>query len=220
MTPRAPFDPGSRHLPPDLPIFPLQGLLLLPRGRLPLNIFEPRYLAMTEDALRADRLIGMIQPSGPGEPPPVYAIGCAGRIVSFDETEDGRYHLTLCGISRFTVLQEFQTPRGYRRAQVDWSGIKDDFDEDSCPHFDRAGFITLLQAYFGRQGLSANWDAIAETPRRAPADIAGDDLPVRRLRETGAAGSPRPRRPRRHHAQAAGNGGLRRSRRGQGPALT
>src|SRR3954467_14019538 len=99
-----PFYPPFEKLPATLPIFPLPGVLLLPRGRLPLNIFEPRYLAMTEDALAtSDRLIGMIQPTEPeqpGRPPALYLVGCAGRITSFSETENGRYLITLTGICR------------------------------------------------------------------------------------------------------------------------
>ena len=163
MSSRSPFDPGFEDLPQTLPIFPLNGVLLLPRGRLPLNIFEPRYLAMVEDSLRDNRLIGMIQPTGAGEPPPVFSIGCAGRIVSFTETEDGCYLVSLSGICRFTIRQELETLRGYRRAHADWSRFRADLDEEACPGFDRQRFIGLLQAYFARQGLSANWDAIAES---------------------------------------------------------
>ena len=99
--------PGAIALCETLPIFPLAGVLLLPRGQLPLNIFEPRYLAMTRDALAGDRLIGMVQPSDPHQPvsgnPPVYPTGCAGRITSFSETEDGRFLITLTGLCRFRI---------------------------------------------------------------------------------------------------------------------
>src|SRR6188474_2315147 len=102
------------ELPPTLPIFPLTGVLLLPRGRLPLNIFEPRYLAMIQDALKDERLIGMVQPSeaqddnrgGGALNPPVYPVGCAGRITAFTETDDGRNLVTLTGVSRFRIRQE------------------------------------------------------------------------------------------------------------------
>src|SRR5712691_4592654 len=124
--------PGPRAeiaLPQILPIFPLTGVLLLPRGRLPLNIFEPRYLAMTRDALGGERLIGMVQPSDPAEGgpgidnrtnPPVYPVGCAGRITQFSETDDGRYLLTLTGVSRFRILDELPLLSGYRRVVADW----------------------------------------------------------------------------------------------------
>ena len=98
-----------------LPIFPLNGVLLLPRGLLPLNIFEPRYLAMTRDAMERERMIGMIQPSDPSDPgdnPPVYRTGCAGRITSFSETDDGRILITLTGVSRFDVTDELPRSKG------------------------------------------------------------------------------------------------------------
>src|SRR5260221_14163231 len=109
-------------LPEMLPIFPLTGVLLLPRGRLPLNIFEPRYLAMIRDALGGERLIGMVQPSEPqddnrgrgGADPPVYPIGCAGRVMQFSETDDGRFMVTLTGISRFRITDELPLLSGYR----------------------------------------------------------------------------------------------------------
>ena len=112
---------GGAALPAILPIFPLTGVLLLPRGRLPLNIFEPRYLAMTRDALAGERLMGMVQPSDPaasGRNPPVYPTGCAGRITSFSETEDGRFLITLTGISRFRIREELSLLEGYRRVEV------------------------------------------------------------------------------------------------------
>src|SRR5689334_22311049 len=113
-----PFDPPIEKLPATLPVFPLPGVLLLPRGKLPLNIFEPRYLAMTEDALAGNRMIGMIQPCDPtcrSPEPPVYPIGCAGRITTFSETEGGRFVITLTGTCRFEVTRELATTRGYRR---------------------------------------------------------------------------------------------------------
>src|ERR1700756_1699982 len=112
-------------LPSMLPIFPLTGVLLLPRGRLPLNIFEPRYLAMTRDALAGERLIGMVQPSdprAPGDNPPVYPTGCAGRITSFSETDDGRFLITLTGISRFRIREELPLLEGYRRGGAGGGG--------------------------------------------------------------------------------------------------
>src|SRR5438477_4208562 len=107
-------DRDRAALPDTLPIFPLTGVLLLPRGRLPLNIFEPRYLAMTRDALGGERLIGMVQPNEPqddnrgggGMKPPIYPIGCAGRITAFAECDDGRYLITLTGVSRFRIVEE------------------------------------------------------------------------------------------------------------------
>jgi len=162
----SPFDIGYDDLPSTIPVFPLTGVLLLARGRLPLNVFEPRYLAMTADALRTDRLIGMIQPQTTEAgvlAPPVYRTGCAGRIVSFEETEDGRYLITLKGVCRFDVQAELESLRGYRRMQVDWTPYREDFTiGESC--IDRERLFTVLKQYFTSEGIQADWDAIRETP--------------------------------------------------------
>jgi Lon protease-like protein len=115
-----PFDPLFEDLPESLPIFPLEGILLLPQGDLPLNIFEPRYIAMVDDALRGNRLIGMIQPSGctAANGPAIFSTGCAGRITQFQETEDGRYLLNLRGLCRFRVEEELPLLHGYRRVKT------------------------------------------------------------------------------------------------------
>lgn len=153
-------------LPRELPVFPLTGVLLLPRGRLPLNIFEKRYLAMFDDAIGGDRLIGMIQPSDPAAgdmSPPLYAVGCAGRITSFNESGDGRYLVALDGVARFRINEELALRRGYRRVVADWSPYAGDLADDGGS-VDRHRLIELLQAYFRQQQLSANWDAIGQTP--------------------------------------------------------
>ncbi len=153
-------------LPDELSIFPLPGVLLLPRGRLPLNIFERRYLAMFDDALAGSRMIGMIQPTDPAmtEPSPaVFGIGCAGRITSFQESGDGRYLVALDGVARFRVVKELPLHRGYRRVSADWSPYAADLSEESCD-MDRHRVTDLLQTYFRQRGLSANWDAINQTP--------------------------------------------------------
>ena len=164
---RRPRAPSFEDLGTDLPVFPLPGVLLLPRGLLPLNIFEPRYLAMVEDALAGDRLIGMIQPR-PGNwgaaPAPLYAVGCAGRITSFDETDDGRYLITLTGLCRFRVEAELEERRGYRRVRPGWSGFAADMAEPDRAEIDRAGLDQALADYFRVAGLSADWDAIGQTP--------------------------------------------------------
>jgi len=141
-------------------------VLLLPRGRLPLNIFEKRYLAMFDDAIGGDRLIGMIQPSDPtaGDMgPPLYSVGCAGRITSFSETGDGRYLVALDGVARFRIVEEMPLQRGYRRVIADWSPYAADLiEEDGAVQ--RHRLIELLQAYFRQHQLSANWEAIGQTP--------------------------------------------------------
>ncbi|MEM7270588.1 MAG: LON peptidase substrate-binding domain-containing protein [Pseudomonadota bacterium] len=155
---------GIADLPEVIPVFPLSEALLLPRGRLPLNLFEPRYLAMFDDALKSDhRLIGMIQPADREDPPTLRTVGCAGRIASFSETEDGRYLIVLAGVSRFTPAEEMQGFTPYRRVRPDWTPFHDDLrpiapDEE----FDRPAFLDLLKRYFEASGLSTDWDSLKE----------------------------------------------------------
>ncbi len=168
------FDPSFEQLPQTLPIFPLTGVLLLPRGELPLNIFEPRYLAMTDDALRAERLIGMVQPRHPGPDrraaPEVFEIGCAGKITAFQETDDGRYLLSLKGLARFRVVEEMPTVRGYRRVVADWGPFAGDLvaPRDELVNHDgdpvRSHFVDLLRDYLKMHSIRANWEAIESTP--------------------------------------------------------
>jgi len=158
---------GSAALPAILPIFPLTGVLLLPRGRLPLNIFEPRYLAMTRDALAGERLIGMVQPSNPagsGSNPPVYPTGCAGRITSFAETEDGRFLITLTGTSRFRIREELPLLEGYRRVVPEWREFARDLENEDEAGFDRDRLLRGLRAYFRQHQISADWDAVTAVP--------------------------------------------------------
>ena len=158
---------GGTTLPAILPIFPLTGVLLLPRGRLPLNIFEPRYLAMTRDALAGERLIGMVQPSDPkasGDNPPVYPTGCAGRITTFAETEDGRFLITLTGTCRFCIREELPLLEGYRRVVPQWDGFIGDLDSEDERAFDRERLVRGLKAYFQQHEISADWDAIGSVP--------------------------------------------------------
>lgn len=152
-------------LPQEIPVFPLTGVLLLPRGQLPLNIFEPRYIAMTEDALRSDRLIGVIQPRDFQQNmtdghSPLFATGCAGKITSFEETEDGRYLITLTGISRFQLVSEAGLHNGYRRARVNWAPFAADLQTHDYLGIDRNHLRDLLRSYFDMEGLSCSWDTI------------------------------------------------------------
>lgn len=153
-------------LPETLPIFPLPGVILLPRGRMPLNIFEPRYLAMVDDAMANGRLIGMIQPSHEtvsDAVPPIYNVGCVGRVISFSETEDGRYLISLFGVCRFAVNEELGLHNGYRRIRPDWSPFKDDLLGEEQDKIDRNRLFTALRGYFKTQGIMANWEAIQQT---------------------------------------------------------
>ena len=158
-------------LPDTIPVFPLPGALLLPRAKLPLHIFEPRYLQMLEDALKTpERVIGMIQPNGKrnGEGSGLQTIGCAGRVTQFSETEDGRYFITLCGLSRFRVKTEVEGFTPYRRCAVDWAGFDADLGQTECDEvFDRAALMGLLGRYLDARGLSTEPEdkqALLEAP--------------------------------------------------------
>jgi Lon protease-like protein len=163
-----PFHPRPADLPPEIAVFPLSGALLLPQGKLPLNIFEPRYLAMTLDALANGRMFGMVQPDarqGLGETGPgTYRIGCLGRLSSFSETDDGRLLITLTGLVRFRIVEELPLARGgYRRVRADYSDFSADLDtEAEPPPLDRAELLSALRPYFRARGIDANWDAVEQ----------------------------------------------------------
>lgn len=164
---RSPLFPSFDALASTLPVFPLSGVLLLPDGHLPLNIFEPRYIAMVDDALAGDRLIGMGQPQNAGDEarcPVLYDVGCAGRITSFEETDDGRYLVTLTGLCRFRLGEEISTLRDYRRFAVDWSRYGHDMEPEAELEVDKERLHRALKTYFERQGISANWETIQNTP--------------------------------------------------------
>lgn len=183
---RSPFDPLFTDLPQVIPVFPLPGVLLLPGGKLPLNVFEPRYLAMIGDAIAGSRVIGMIQPlKGDGAPVKtndgeavattaagtiaddvtLYPMGCAGRITQFSETDDGRFLVTLSGICRFAVLKELPLQRGYRRVIPAWTQFEGDMVEAPAPvAIDRERMVRALRSYFKLNQINANWEAIRDTP--------------------------------------------------------
>ena len=151
-------------LPETLPLFPLAGAVLLPRARLPLHIFEPRYLAMVEDCLKSDRrLIGMIQPRGEGTPPPLTMVGCAGRLTSFSELEDGRYMVTLTGVARFALVQEVAGFVPYRRGRVDFTAYLADLNPpEPDPDFDRRVFLKDLSRYLQAHKMGTDWSNLKE----------------------------------------------------------
>ncbi len=157
---------SMRDLPNTIAIFPLSRTVLLPQSSIPLNIFEPRYLTMLDDALKTShRLIGMIQPIGkPGQKEKgLYKIGCAGRVTQFSETEDGRYMITLKGVARYRIQAEITGFTPYRRCDVLWDG----FDADLAPAeidtgFDRSAFWDVLVRYFEAMSLSTDWDLLRE----------------------------------------------------------
>jgi Lon protease-like protein len=164
---------GPGELPPVIPVFPLPGALLLPRGQMPLNIFEPRYLAMIDDAFASrHRLIGMIQPDpshpGPSEKPSLFHVGCVGRLTQLAETGDGRYLIQLTGISRFRVIEELAVTTPYRQCRVDYAPYADDFiarkGEDDV---DRDAVLRALTDFLKANNLKTDWDGIEKAPNEA-----------------------------------------------------
>ncbi|SKA25831.1 LON peptidase substrate-binding domain-containing protein [Consotaella salsifontis] len=153
-------------LPDEIPVFPLSGVLLLPGGQLPLNIFEPRYLKMIDDAMAGDRLIGMIQPRLDGSlkptgEPELAPIGCLGRIISLSETGDGRYIVNLAGVARFRVNEELKTGKPYRRCRI--ANFLTDLEAGRGEEdIDREGLLSVFRRYLDVNGLEADWDSVAK----------------------------------------------------------
>jgi Lon protease-like protein len=164
---------SSADLPEIIPVFPLPGALLLPRGQMPLNIFEPRYLAMVDDSLRdGHRLIGMIQPDpvhpGPEERPNLFKIGCVGRITQIAETGDGRYLMQLTGVARFQVEEELKVATAYRQCRVSYLPFTDDFTARKGEEaVDRKALIEALSAFLKANNLKTDWEGIEKAPNEA-----------------------------------------------------
>ena len=164
---------GPGDLPGVIPVFPLPGALLLPRGQMPLNIFEPRYVAMIDAALRSGhRLIGMIQPDaahpGPESKPNLYKVGCVGRITQIAETGDGRYLLQLTGIARFRLEEELNVDRPYRQCRVSYAPFSDDFTaRKGEEEVDRKGLLRALSDFLKANDLKADWEGIENAPNEA-----------------------------------------------------
>jgi len=163
---------SAESIPDIIPVFPLPRAVLLPRAELPLNIFEPRYLQMIEDSVRGERIIGMIQPNEPEEGaskvPPLYPIGCAGRLSSFAETGDGRYQVVLTGVARFRVVEEVSVTTPYRQCRVDYRIFAEDlvqgFGEDEV---DREALLKTLANYLAANSIEADWSGISQAPTEA-----------------------------------------------------
>lgn len=150
-------------LPKTIPLFPLAGALLLPRTDLPLNIFEPRYLLMIEEAMKGDRVIGIIQPQGSSDnaKPELESVGCAGRITSYSETDDGRLFVTITGVCRFIVLKEIETSAPYRQASVDYRPFAVDFvSETGARSVNRDQLIKAFRQYLEANDMSADWNEV------------------------------------------------------------
>jgi Lon protease-like protein len=165
---RSPFLQRFSELPDSLPIFPLSGAVVLPGVQLPLNIFEPRYLAMVQAALATDHLIGMVQPraqNDDNEQPALHQVGCAGRITSFSETNDGRIILVLTGLCRFRVRDELPEQDGFRRVVPDWQGFAQDVQDEEEPTFsERERFMGSLRAFCDQRSVEIPWEDIVKMP--------------------------------------------------------
>ena len=164
---------GPADLPEIIAVFPLPGALLLPRGQMPLNIFEPRYLELVDDTLReGHRLIGMIQPDpthpGTADGPSLYKVGCVGRITQFAETGDARYLLQLTGVARFRLVEELKVATVYRQCRVDFIAFSDDFVARKGEELvDRKAVLDALTAFLKANDLKADWQGIETAPNEA-----------------------------------------------------
>ncbi|HYD87332.1 MAG TPA: LON peptidase substrate-binding domain-containing protein [Vitreimonas sp.] len=167
-------------LPQTVPLFPLSGAILMPRGVLALNVFEPRYLNMVDDALGGERLIGMIQPAIGEESDPapqLCDVGAVGRITSFNETDDGRYLITLTGVCRFDLEQELEGGTPYRQAIVNYEPFADDFSPSPGRAIDRDGLIASLKTYAALHGFQVDWDSVEQAPTETIINVAAQVCP-------------------------------------------
>ena len=159
---------NTNNLPNEIPLFPLPGALLLPKSKLPLNLFEPKYITMLNDVLKTeDRLIGMIQPAsnpeGTNGSRQLHQIGCAGRITSFNETKDGRYLVTLEGISRYRFKNTAEGFFPYIKGRVSWDSFSEDLEQTKPDeNFNRIEFLKILSKYFAAAQLSSDWSSLKD----------------------------------------------------------
>ena len=212
---------GSADLPENIPVFPLAGALLLPRGQMPLNIFEPRYLAMVDDSMRdGHRLIGMIQPDpshpdpahpGPEDKPTLFKVGCVGRITQLAESGDGRYLLQLTGVARFRVEEELKVATAYRQCRVSYQPFADDFiARKGEEEVDRKAVLEALTAFLKANNLKTGLAGRRERAQRGAGQRARHDVALWRGREAGAAGGAGPENARRDPGRGHRDGACRR----------
>jgi len=176
---RNPFTPPFEALPDTLPVFPLPGAILMPGAELPLNIFEPRYLQMVDDALGGHRLIGMIQPGSEAAGDALCKVGCAGRITSFRETDDGRIELSLSGVCRFDLDEELATTRGYRLIVPDWTRFASDYADDNNLLEDRRPhLLAALRRFFDLKGFETDMKRLESMPAARLVDSLIMALPL------------------------------------------
>lgn len=167
-------------LPQTIAVFPLANAILFPRGVLGLNIFEPRYLNMIDDALGGDRLIGMVQPNAGEEDattPELSEVGTVGRITAFNETDDGRYLITLTGICRFKIVREISAGSPYRQALVSFEEFAGDFSTALAPNIDRPALLKSLKRYASTHGFQVDWTAVEEAPTETIINVAAQICP-------------------------------------------
>lgn len=166
---------SPQDLPSQIPVFPLRGVILLPRATLPLNVFEPRYLQMLDDVMSGERVIGIVQPAGaggeagaespPGKAVPLRTVGCAGRVTSYQELDDGRIVISLSGVARFEALGELESGRSYRVMRVAYDRFAEDFTEGAnASSVDRERLLKVLKSYLEANRLKADWTAIVNAP--------------------------------------------------------
>ena len=171
----APFD----DLPASIPVFPLASAVVLPGAQLPLNIFEPRYLNMVSDALRTDRMIGMVQPEDPKCPDsPLAAVGSAGRITAYTETGDGRVLLVLLGVCRFRLSESLATTRGYRRFLVDWSKFEHDYDDAAQIAVQRSDLLEEASSFCASHSAQLERSGLTQLSDRQLVNSLAGNLPL------------------------------------------
>lgn len=171
-----PFVPEFEALPVTLPVFPLSGVALLPLSDLQLNIFEPRYINMIIDVLGAGRMMGIVQPDATASGNVLYKVGCAGRITIFNETSDGRFLINLTGVSRFSIVEEMATIRGYRRVVVDWEDFRGDFEEENSA-IETGAVLQSLYQYFEFNNIQVDLDALRKMPGPKVVNFLATHLP-------------------------------------------
>jgi len=179
MQKHSPFMQAFNRLPQTLPIFPLSNAMMFPGGNLPLNIFEPRYVNMLQDAMRSDQLIGMIQPRDDSEQSELFQVGCAGRVTRYEENYDGRIEIVLTGLCRFKIQEELASTRGYRLVVPDWVNYECDYDVQE-PASDAVGadFKMALKSYFNENNMEADWTVLEKLDVEELANSLFSFLPI------------------------------------------
>jgi Lon protease-like protein len=174
----------ASDLPDVIPVFPLDGALLLPGGVLPLQIFEPRYLNMIDDVMRGERLVGMVQTAAGGERtrPALCLVGCAGRVTSYSETGDGKYLIALTGVARFAITEELAVRTPYRQVRADFRRFELDLAAEAADiEFERTPFLNLLRRYLDSRSLGVEWEVVNAAPAPALINSLAMALPFSKL---------------------------------------